>query len=99
MVKNKKATKLKIIIKNEGNSINIPGIPFWLINILADLGFGLSSIALKFADDLDEKTKRILDSIKSEDIKLIINELRDYGSFDLVDIVVGNETEVKISIL
>lgn len=95
----KRATKLKISIVDEGKHINIPGIPFWLISFLVDLGLGLSSIVLKFIKDIDEDTKMILNSIDRKDIKLLIRELKNYGPFDLVDISEGDGTEVRISIL
>ncbi|HSH34959.1 hypothetical protein [Schnuerera sp.] len=48
----KRASKLKISVIDKEQSVKIPAIPFGLINFLIDLGFGLSSIALKFVDDL-----------------------------------------------
>lgn len=95
----KKATKLKISIVDEGRYINIPGIPFWLISFLVNLGLGIGSIALKFVKDMDEDTIRILDSIDRKDIKLLIKELKSYGPFDLVNVSEGNGTKVRISIL
>ena len=95
----KKATKLKITIVDDGKRINLPGIPFWLIEFLIDLGFGISSIAMKFVKEIDEDAKRILDSIDRKDIKLLIKELKKYGPFDLVNIREGDKTYVHISIL
>lgn len=91
--------KLKISIIDEGNHIRIPGIPFWLINFLVDIGFGIGSIALKFGKDLDEDAVRILDSIDRKDIKSILDELKRYGPFDLVNVKGGDKTSVRISIL
>jgi len=95
----KKATKLKITIVDDEKKINLPGIPFWLIEFLIDLGFGLSSIALKFIKEIDEDTKKILDSIDRKDIKQMIKELKKYGPFELVNIREGDKTYVHISIL
>lgn len=95
----KRASKLKISVIDKEQSVKIPAIPFGLINFLIDLSFGLSSIALKFVDDLDEDVKKILNSIDRKDIKLIFKELKKHGPFNLVDIREGNNTEVKITIL
>lgn len=95
----KKASRLKITVIDEEQSIRIPAIPFGLITFLIDIGLGLSSIASRFVDDFDEDAKKILDSIDRKDIKLIFNELRRHGPFDLVDVQDGNSTEVKITIL
>ncbi|MCF6466145.1 DUF2089 domain-containing protein [Clostridium sp. Cult2] len=95
----KKASRLKITVIDEEQSIKIPAIPFGLITFLIDIGFGLSSIALRFVDDFDEDVKRILDSIDRKDIKQVFSELRKHGPFDLVDVQDGDNTEVKITIL
>ena len=95
----KKASRLKVIVVDEDQSIRIPAISFWLINFLIDIGLGLSSIALRFVKDLDEDAKKILNSIDSRDLKQIFKELKNHGPFDLVDIQDENDTEVKISIL
>lgn len=95
----RKARKIKISIVDEGKHINIPGIPFWLINFLVDLGLGLGSIAIKFAKDIDEDAKKILNAIDRKDIKLLIRELKNNGPFDLVKVSEGHGTKVKISIL
>ena len=95
----KKATKLKILITDEDKKISIPSIPFWLINLLIALGFGITSIAFKYGKDIDENTKKILKSIDRKDIKEIIKELKKCGPTDLVKVEEGNETIVKISIL
>lgn len=95
----KKASKLKIYVVNEEESIKIPAIPFGLITFFIDIGFGLSSIAVRFVDDLDEDIREILNSIDRKDIKLIFEELKKYGPFDLVAIRDGDNKEVKITIL
>lgn len=95
----KKATKLKITIIDDGKKINLPGIPFWLIEFLIDLGFGIGSIAMRFIKEIDEDAKKILDSIDKKDIKQLIKELKKHGPFDLVNIREGDKTYVHISIL
>lgn len=100
MKKNKKkATKLKILIVAEDKKISIPSIPFWFINLLINLGFGILSIALKYIQDIDEDTKKIIKSIDKKDIKEIIKELKKCGPTDLVKVEEGDGTKVKISIL
>ncbi|WP_025640454.1 hypothetical protein [Schnuerera ultunensis] len=95
----KKASKLKIYVVDGEESIKIPAIPFGLITFFIDIGFGISSIAVRFVDDLDEDVKKILNSIDRKDIKLIFKELKKYGPFDLVDIQGGDNMKVKITIL
>lgn len=53
----KKASRLKITVIDEEQSIRIPAIPFGLITFLIDIGLGLSSIASRFVDDFDEDAK------------------------------------------
>lgn len=48
---------------------------------------------------MDEDLKEALNLIDKRDIKLLINELKKYGPFDLVNISEGNRTRVRISIL
>lgn len=93
------ARRIKISIIDQGKAINIPAIPFWLINFLVDLGFGIASITLKFVKSIDEDVKKALSLIDRRDLKLLIKELKKYGLFDLVDISEGDRTRVKISIL
>ncbi|QQY79787.1 hypothetical protein EDD65_10717 [Keratinibaculum paraultunense] len=95
----RKASKIKIYITDEDKNIKLPAIPFWLLDLFISLGLGLGSIALKFVNDIDEETKSILESINSEDLRKIFNELKKYGPFDMVDIEDGDNTIVKISIL
>ncbi len=99
--KARKASRIKITIidKAEGKNIRIPSIPFWLLNSLISLGLGLGSIATKFVDNIDEETKKILEIVDSKDLKNIINELRKYGPFDIVDIENGDNTKVQIRVL
>ncbi len=95
----RKASKIKIMVIDEEQNIRLPAIPFWLLDLFISLGLGLGSIALKFVNDIDEETKSILESINSEDLRKIFNELKKYGPFDMVDIEDGDNTIVKISIL
>lgn len=95
----RKASKIKIYIIDEDKNIKLPAIPFWLLDFFISIGLGLGSIALKFVNDIDEETKSILESINSEDLRKIFNELKKYGPFDMVDIEDGDNTIVKISIL
>ncbi|MBU5456138.1 hypothetical protein [Caproiciproducens sp. MSJ-32] len=95
----RKASKIKIYITDEDKNIKLPAIPFWLLDLFISLGLGLGSIALKFVNDIDEETKSILESINSEDLRKIFNELKKYGPFDMVDIEDGDSTKIKISVL
>lgn len=97
----KKASRIKITIidKTEGKNIRIPSIPFWLINSLISLGLGLGSIAARFVDNMDEETKKILEIVDSKDLKNIINELKNHGPFDMVDIEESDNTTVQIKVL
>jgi len=95
----KRAKKIKISITDKEKHINIPAIPFCIISFLVDLGFGIGAIAVKFMKDMDEDLKEALNLIDKRDIKLLINELKKYGPFDLVNISEGNRTRVRISIL
>lgn len=100
--RNPRARKIKIRIrdKNEGVNIRIPAIPFWFINSMVSLGFGLGSIVARYSQDEDmEELRMVLDSISSRDIKAIINELRNHGPFNMVDIGDGNDNEVSIKVL
>jgi hypothetical protein len=74
-------------------------MPFWLLDFLISLVFGICSTASKFSNGLDEDLKMVLESIDSKDLKMIFKELKQYGTFDLVDINDGDETLVKISVL
>jgi hypothetical protein len=95
----RKAHKIKIHVIDEDTNIKIPGIPFWLINSMISLGFGLGNIASKFSENIDEDLKMVLDNINSRDVKKIINELKKHGSYNLVDIEDGENTKVLIKIL
>jgi hypothetical protein len=103
----KKASRLKIIVvdKDENKSIKIPAIPFWLLDFLLSTSFGICSIVSRFSNrlDLDEDTKTSLELINnkdlSKDLKMIFKEMRQYGTFNLVDIKDGDGTIVKISVL
>ncbi|NMB07424.1 MAG: hypothetical protein GX981_03410 [Tissierellia bacterium] len=91
--------KIHIVDKSEDTNIKIPAIPFWLINFLISLGLGLGSIAARFVDDIDEDLKMILEIIDSKDLKIITNELRKHGPFNMVEIKEGDNTEINIRIL
>lgn len=97
-----RATKIKIHIrdKSEGVNMRIPAIPFWFINSMVSLGFGLGSIVARYSNNENmEEMKMILDNISSRDIKAIINELRNYGPFNMVEIQDGSDNEVSIKVL
>lgn len=93
------ARKIKIHIVDKDTNIRIPGIPFWLINSMISLGFGLGNLVSRFSKDIDEDLKAILDNINSRDVKRIINELKKHGPYDLVDIEDGEDTKVLIKII
>jgi hypothetical protein len=94
----KKAKKLKIQIVKDKKHINIPAMPFWLINFIISIVFGLAKITLRFLDEKDQEFN-ILNHINSNDIKSLIRELKKYEPFDLVNIENSDKTKVKISTL
>lgn len=91
--------KIKVIDKKNNLYLKLPGIPLWLISSLSNLALMCKPIALKYADDLDEELKKILQEIDHNTIRELIDTLKMNGQFDLVDISTGDGTEVKISIL
>lgn len=94
----KNAKKLKIQIVKDKKHINIPAMPFWLINFIISIVFGLAKITLRFLDEKDQEFN-ILNHINSNDIKSLIRELKKYEPFDLVSIENSDKTKVKISTL
>lgn len=95
----RKASKIKIHVVDKDTNIRIPGIPFWLINSMISLGFGLGNLVSRFSTDIDEDLKVILDNISSKDVKMIINELKKHGPYNLVDIKDGEDTKILIKIM
>ncbi|MFS8542009.1 MAG: hypothetical protein LOD89_07960 [Tissierellales bacterium] len=98
MKRKKKATKLKIQVVEDGKHINIPAMPFWLINFIINIIIGLAKITLIFLNEKDEEF-HILNRINSNDIKSLIREIRKYKPFDLLDIEYSDKIKVKISTL
>ena len=98
MKRKKKATKLKIQVVEDGKHINIPAMPFWLINFIINIIIGLAKITLRFLNEKDEEF-HILNRINSNDIKSLIREIRKYKPFDLLDIEYSDKIKVKISTL
>lgn len=96
----KRASKIKISIfdKSDNRRINIPGIPFWLITSLGGLGLSISSWAMKHSKNIDEESKKYISILDDIDLKEMIEALREFGPFDMVDIEDGGDM-VKISIL
>ena len=48
---------------------------------------------------MDEETKKILEIVDSKDLKNIINQLKNHGPFDMVDIEESDNTTVQIKVL
>ncbi|GEM_PF-674849 len=95
----KKASKIKIMVIDEEQNIRLPAIPFWLLDLFIGMGLGLGSIALKFVNDIDEKTRTVLESISSRDLRKIFDEIKKSGPFEIIDIEDGDSTKIKISVL
>ena len=55
----RKASKLKIIVKDEDQNLRLPAIPFWILDLLIGIGLGLGTITLKFIKDIDEMLANI----------------------------------------
>lgn len=92
------SSKIKIIIKDKDTNLRLPAMPFWLISSLISFALMFRPLIIK-SDSVDERTKFIFKNLEKKMIKEIINELKLYGPFDLVDISKGTQTKVKISIL
>lgn len=97
----KKASKLKIKIKDSDSNkkINLPGIPFWLITSLGSLGLTITKFTINKSDTLDDETKHYLKVLDELNLKELLGQLKNYGTFDLVDILEEDGDEVKISII
>jgi len=91
--------KIRVIDKKKNINLRLPSIPFWLINSLCNFAFLLKPIILKYADDLDEEARVVLEELDYKSIKEIFDVFRSYEQFDLVDLSTADGTEVKISIL
>lgn len=94
----RRSSKIKIIVIDKDTNIKLPGMPFWLISSLVSFAFIFKPLLIR-ANSIDDETKIILQKLDKIMVKEIINELKFYGPFDLVDISQADGTRVKISIL
>jgi len=96
----KKCSKLKIIIKDksENKTIKIPSIPFWLLDILGNTAIKFVEIAFKYKKSFKGDEKYLIEVFKEINLHQILNELKNYGQFDLV-YVEDREDEIKISVI
>nr|WP_300005521.1 hypothetical protein [Tissierella sp.] len=92
------SSKIKIIIKDKDTNLRLPAMPFWFISSLISFALMFKPLIVK-SDSVDERTRFIFENLEKEMIREIINELKLYGPFELVEISKGTQTKVKISIL
>ncbi len=99
-IRRKKASKIKISVVNKSSntSIKLPGIHFWFLRFLANIGISIANISIKRGKEIDEDLKMALDILDDIDIKVFIKELKKCGPFDLVH-VQASEAYVRIRIL
>lgn len=90
--------KITIVDGDEDKKIRLPGLPFWLITLLGNIGVSIAPLAIKHSNGLDSSSLIALEAIKDIDFKEFISTVREYGPFDLVDIC-DNKDIVKISVL
>lgn len=97
----KRASKIKITIIDESeHKIKIPAIPFWMIELLINIGLKLTTIASKYSKRLDDDTLRHIEALKDIDLNEIFKVLRMHEPFDLIDIKdEKNGSKVKITTL
>ncbi len=97
----KHGSKLKITIldKEEGKSIRIPGIPFWIITSLGNVGLSIAKFAARRSNTINDETIKYLNVLDDLDIREIFNVFRNCEPFDIVNIIEEDGDEIKISIL
>lgn len=97
----KTSSKLKITIidSDEGKSIRLPGIPFWIITSLGNTGLKIAKFVALKSKTIDDETKQYLRILDDFDIREIFYELKNQPPFDLVNIEEKDGDMVKISIL
>lgn len=96
----KKASKIKITVIDPENDkkVRIPAIYFGFISFMASSALLFKPLILKNRP-LDDEAIKVIDLIDREMIREILDELKSYGPFDLVDISSDDGTKVKISTL
>lgn len=108
----KRARKMKIAVIDEGKKVRIPAMPFWFLSIFCkfSLRYGnkkLRKSCKKNIFDSDEDAEFLksscdinLDNITSADVDLFLKELRNFGSFNFIDVYDGEDnTSVKIDLI
>ncbi|WP_069650977.1 hypothetical protein [Caloranaerobacter ferrireducens] len=94
----KRASKIKITIIDESeHKIKIPAIPFWMIELLINIGLKLITITSKYSKHLDDDTLKHIKVLKDIDLNEIFKVLRMHEPFNLVDVEDEKSgTKVKI---
>ncbi|KPU26569.1 hypothetical protein TR13x_09490 [Caloranaerobacter sp. TR13] len=83
----KRASKIKITIIDESeHKIKIPAIPFWMIELLVNIGLKLITITSKYSKHLDDDTLKHIKALKDIDLNEIFKVLRMHEPFNLVDV-------------
>ncbi|QIB27892.1 DUF2089 domain-containing protein [Caloranaerobacter azorensis] len=94
----KRASKIKItIIDEEKHKINIPAMPFWIVQLLSKAGLKLTIITSKYSKHLDNNTLKYIETLKDIDLNEIFKVLKMHEPFDLVNIEDGTDgSKIKI---
>ncbi|WP_427340683.1 hypothetical protein [Caloranaerobacter sp. DY30410] len=94
----KRASRIKITIIDESkHKINIPAIPFWVFQLLTNIGLKLTIIASKYSKHLDNDALKYIETLKDINLNEIFKVLKMHEPFDLVDIEDGTDgSKIKI---
>ncbi|RKD32066.1 hypothetical protein [Thermohalobacter berrensis] len=97
----KKASKIKIVIKDDGKKINIPAIPLSIAKLLVNIALKFSKIGIKHSKNVNEEWEKHIRNVLNEiNLKELVDILRSCEPFDFVDISQNDgKTKVKITIL
>ena len=95
-----KASKIKIIVIDPKNNfrLRLPAINLGFLSFIASSALLFKPFILKNAE-FDDESINVIDAIDRDMIKEILDELKSFGPFDLVDISTGDGTQIKISTL
>ncbi|MCR2044385.1 hypothetical protein [Anaerosalibacter massiliensis] len=97
----KKASKLKIFIKDEEDNtyINLPSIHFWFLKSFSKIGIIIAKFSLKKKKNIDKDLNTALNILNEIDLNLIFKELKNCGPFNFIYVQEGKDTEIKITVL